>query len=204
MAAVGIDVGARTLTAVGIGRGVRATEGDLDHVLAFCEGAVAVAVDAPDAPSSAPHADDPSLEPKWRTARCCEIAGWREHGFPAVPWTTPPRGSPTPAWMLVGFALWDALRAAGHAPLEVYPAACFWLLNGRHWPPRKSSPSGRAARLELLRSRLFLPDDATGWNHDRLDAAVAALVAIQGRTRASRLSHHCSRDDGSALWVPAS
>ena len=109
---------------------------------------------------------------KFSVARCNEIAAGEELGI-WVPWVTPTLDA-APAWMRAGFELWDALRAEGHEPVEVYPAGCFWLLHGRRWPPKKSSPAGRAVRLALLEPFVG-PLELT--SHDHIDAVMAAVVA---------------------------
>jgi hypothetical protein len=97
--------------------------------------------------------------------------------------------------------VWRHLRAAGHEPLEVYPAGAFRVLGGVR-PPKKSSPAGRRARLDLLDREVALPDDT--WGHDLIDACVAALVAAWSVTgeRAVAAAHNHDGSDGSAIWVP--
>lgn len=133
--------------------------------------------------------------PKFAAARCNEIAAGEELGI-WVPWVTPVLDE-CPGWMRTGFRLWDALRVAGHAPMEVYPAGCFWLLNDRRWPPRKTTPAGRAARLALLEP--FVGTLALT-SHDHVDAVMAAVVA-RGPHRA--LAHTDAGCDGSSLFVLA-
>jgi len=144
---------------------------DIAAAVEACAGASAIAIDAPSAPATGRvHVGERS--PKFAKARCNEIAAGEELGV-WVPWVTPELAE-CPGWMCTGFALWDALRVAGHTPVEVYPAGSFWLLNGRRWPPRKSSPEGRAARLALLEpfvGSLVLT------SHDHIDAVMAAVVA---------------------------
>ena len=130
-----------------------------------------IAIDAPSEPATG-RGHDGVRSPKFSVARCNEIAAGEELGI-WVPWVTPILES-APPWMRIGFALWAALRAEGHAPVEVYPAGCFWLLHGRRWPPKKSSADGRAARLAMLEpvvGRLDLR------SHDHIDAVMAAVVA---------------------------
>ena len=147
------------------------TTADVAVAVDACADARAVAVDAPSAPATG-RVHDGARSPKFARARCNEIAAGEELGV-WVPWVTPELAE-CPGWMRTGFALWDALRAAGHAPVEVYPAGSFWLLNGRRWPPKKSSPEGRLARLALLEpfvGTLHLT------SHDHIDAVLAAVVA---------------------------
>jgi predicted nuclease with RNAse H fold len=200
--AVGIDVGACAVHAVRVqGAQVIATDtfaaGDVLAVAAFCGDTDGVAIDAPAGLSAGAHLADLTVAAKFRTGRCSEVAA-----RPAVPWMAPMAGMPVPGWMAVGFDVWSALRAAGHDPMEVFPAGCFHRLNGGRWPARKTTPAGRQARVELLRPFLSLPAGADQWTHDSVDAAVAALVAYQGRDGAVASPHACSRPDGSQMWFP--
>jgi hypothetical protein len=209
--AVGIDLGATSVHVVKLGpapdgrHAVVATRvfpaSELAPLGDLCAGASGVAVDAPERLSRDPHGHDAELPPKFRSARCCEVASLQAHGWPAVPWVTPSAGAPVPRWMDVGFAVWALLR--DHVPMEVYPHACFYRLNGNTRAASKRTTAGRVARLDLLRTRLVLPPDADRWSHDVLDAAVAALVAAQGRREAEQVPHECPDYDGSELWVPA-
>lgn len=203
-AGVGIDVGASRLHLVALDAGGRVLAGDVvaaDDVA----GAVAwvarfdprrVAVDAPSALSTLPHADDPSLAPKFRAARCGEIALGREGGV-WVPWVSPPVGDPDLAgWIAVGLALFAALSAAGMKGVETYPHAVFRALAGGARVPAKSSPEGLARRVELLRAAGVDEPALPLWGHDGLDACAAALVAAAAEPRALTCGH-----DGSSIWV---
>jgi predicted nuclease with RNAse H fold len=210
--ALGIDLGASALhLAVLEGDGpaglqIRETATvdatDLDAVIAAASGADAVAIDAPAAPSTAVHRDDEAISRKFRTARCGEIAlGEQDRIW--VPWVTPPDPEAVPGWMRVGFSVWSALAAAGHEPIEVYPAGVFRVLAG-HVPPKKTTPAGRRARIGLLAPAIDLPARIDHWSHDTLDALAAALTAHQ---RAIGLARACGHDDpacdGSTIWLPA-
>ena len=192
MKAVGVDVGASHLHVAVHDDAIEAwTTTSIDDVLIACGHATTVAIDAPSDPATGRvHAGVRS--PKFAAARCNEIAAGEQLGV-WVPWVTPVLDA-CPAWMRTGFALWDALRAVGHEPIEVYPAGCFWLLNGRRWPPRKQTPEGRAARLALLDLDVDLR------SHDHIDALMAAVVA-RGPRRA--VGHDDPACDGSTMWVPA-
>jgi predicted nuclease with RNAse H fold len=210
--ALGIDLGASALhLAVLEGEGpaglriraaatVAAT--DLEAVIAAAFGLDAVAIDAPAAPSAAVHRDDEAISRKFRIARCGEIA-LGEQARIWVPWVTPPEPEAVPEWMRVGFSVWDALAAAGHEPIEVYPAGVFRVLAG-HVPPKKTTPAGRRARIGLLAPAIDLPVGIDHWSHDGLDALAAALTAHR---RATGLARACGHDgptcDGSAIWLPA-
>jgi predicted nuclease with RNAse H fold len=199
---VGIDVGARELHCARLDlRGaVRARAvlpaDDLDALTRWAEGAAAVAIDAPEAPSTAPHSGDRALAPKFRRARCAEIDLGRRHRS-WVSWIAPGE-PPFPAWMETGFRAFAALR--GSQLLEVYPHACFRELAGGRRLPRKQSFAGRRERAELLAGAEVDLDGLEALSHDDLDALVAALTArdaVRGRARRVTCGH-----DGSAIWLP--
>jgi predicted nuclease with RNAse H fold len=203
---VGIDVGARALHLVSLDGDARVVDTatlaatDPDAAVAFADGAVAVAVDSPDRWSTAPHAGDETLAPKFRTARCGEVGLGRQQGI-WVPWTTPVEPSPG-TWIDAGIALFSALRAAGHEPVEVYPHAVFRVLHDGRRPLNKRTAEGRHLRAALLRAAGVACPALERWGHDALDAAAAALVALrraQARARPVTCGH-----DGTAIWLPAS
>jgi predicted nuclease with RNAse H fold len=198
----GVDVGASVVHGALVRRAGRRCEfvgarsGPPSAVAEWCGAAVRVAVDAPGGLSAGAHLDDFSVAPKFRTGRCSEvpIPGW-----PPVPWVTPGSGSAAavPGWMASGFELWDGLCGYGTNAVETFPAGAFYRLNGRRWPPPKSSSAGRGCRLALLSGRVDLPPAAAGWGHDQIDAVGAAVVAALGHPA----PHHCPRPDGSVMWV---
>lgn len=192
--AVGIDLGATRMHVALLDATVNVlTTTDIAEVVAACAGADRVAIDAPSEPATG-RVHPGAHSPKFAVARCNEIAAGEQLGV-WVPWVTPTLDV-APEWMRTGFAVWDALRAVGHEPLEVYPAGCFWLLNRRRWPPKKSTREGRTARLELLRP--FVDVDLA--SHDLIDAVMAAVVA-RGPSRA--ITHRGESCDGSSIWFPA-
>jgi predicted nuclease with RNAse H fold len=203
---VGIDVGARTLHCAGIdGSGTLPDRAllpaeDAAALARWCAGAAAVAIDAPKAPSTAPHAGEERLAPKFRSARCAEIELGRRYGS-WVSWVAP-QGPPFPGWMDAGFRAFATLRAAGASELlEVYPHACFRELTGGRRLARKQTRAGRNERAELLGATGVRIDDAAERSHDLLDALVAALTARDwSRGRARRVT--CGHDE-SAIWLPA-
>lgn len=211
--AVGIDLGAKALHVVVLEaaaarkpRVVDATEvlPEEDDVLrTLCADARAIAIDAPSDLSTAPHTGDPSLSPKFRVARCGEIALGQDH-LAWVPWVTPEALDASPPWMQVGFKVFEILRNVGHRPMEVYPSGAFRVLAGRQLP-KKSTAAGRHARLDILRMHVELLHDASSWSHDTIDATVAALVAVwsvtDGPVVAAR--HDTPGCDDSAIWIPA-
>ena len=67
--------------------------------------------------------------------------------------------------MLTGFRIWEVpLKAEGHLPMEVYPAGCFYRLNGNRWPAKKTTLEGILDRVRLLRACVELPDDIELWS----------------------------------------
>lgn len=122
---LGIDVGAHRLHGVALDRAGAVTAAEIfdarhpEAVVGWAAGATAIAVDSPDGWSTAPHAGDAPLSPKFRSARRGEMALGRELGI-WVSWATP--ATPVAgSWMDRGIAVFPALRAAGHRPVEVYP-----------------------------------------------------------------------------------
>jgi len=167
-------------------------------VLALVADVEGVAVDSPGAWSSAPHAGDEGIARKFRLGRCSEIALGREYGI-WVPWSTPPEPAPG-TWMATGIGVFDALRSAGHDPVEAYPYGGFRLLAGGRLP-KKTTAEGRSARAALLHSA-GVEVDGLEKSHDFLDAALVALVAHHrslGTARVATCGH-----DGSGIWLPAS
>lgn len=217
--AVGFDVGARRLHGIRLERGRRGlvvvdrlrtdraadpaaaaagvADGLVAAAVAFGQGAARVAVDGPGGPSAGAHLGDDTVAPKFRSGRCSEIP---VRGVPAVSWVTPIDAGAAPGWMRTSFALWAALVSTGRPVVETFPAAVFHRLNGGRWPPPKTTPAGRARRLELLGQVMTLPAGAGEWGHDDIDAAAAAYVAATG----APVAHACPTPDGSALWLPAS
>ena len=226
---VGVDVGLQRLHAVAIdatGDVLWADAFAPDEAVEHLRGAAGVAVDSPGDWSTAPHAGDETVAPKFRLGRCGEIDLGRRYRL-WVPWPTPPEPAPG-TWMATGIAVFAALRAAGHDPVEAYPYAGFRLLAGERLP-KKTTREGRAVRARLLQAEgidvnvdaaLDLHDrdsEALGLrgrerpqrsgdmglerSHDFLDAALNALVARQralGEARVATCGH-----DGSAIWLPA-
>lgn len=205
-AGVGIDVGAARLHLVALGGDGLVLAGDVllaDDVPAAVAWVqrfqpLRVAVDAPAALSPMAHAGDGSLSPKFRAARCGEIALGREAGV-WVPWVAPPVGARDVAgWIRVGLELFSALEAAGIEAVETYPHAAFLLLARGDRVPPKSSPAGVARRAELLGEAGVRERTLPLWGHDGLDACAAALVAASTDAQVLTCGH-----DGSSIWLPA-
>jgi len=174
---------------------VRAAESE--QLLGLMKGVEGLAVDSPGAWSTAPHAGDESVAPKFRLGRCGEIALGREYGI-WVPWSTPPEPQPG-TWMATGIALFETLRAAGHDPVEAYPYGGFRLLAGGRLP-KKTRVEGRSARAALLRAA-GIEIDGLERSHDFLDAALVALVARHRSLGTARVAT-CGHDQ-SGIWLPA-
>jgi hypothetical protein len=143
------------------------------------------------------HADDESLAPKFRVARCGEIALGRDAGV-WVPWVSPAAGDVVAPWIAVGLSLFAAFAAAGVDAVETYPHGVFRRLAGGARVAPKSSPAGRAQRIGLLRAAGVTEVTLPLWDHDGLDALAAALVAADPSAEAITCGH-----DGSAVWLPS-
>jgi predicted nuclease with RNAse H fold len=175
---------------------------DVDGIVAWVAAVdpIRVAVDAPSGLSTGAHAGDATLAPKFRAARCGEVALGREAGM-WVPWVSPPVGATEVAgWIAVGLALFEALRAAGLEAVETYPHAVFRILaGGRERVPAKSTTAGLRRRVELLRGSAGVDEPTLPlWGHDGLDACAAAVVAAAPSPRVVTCGH-----DGSSIWLPA-
>ncbi len=199
---VGIDVGGRAVHGVAIDAARRAVAtaafaaGDLGSVLAWTAPAAVVAVDAPAQLSTAPHATDTALAPKFRVARCAEVALGRDHRV-WVPWVAPLE-RPDDGWMAVGLRLFESLRAAGRRAIEVFPYAGFRALNAWRPLPKKTTKAGARARMALLRAAGV---ESPVGSHHVVDALLAALVA---RDHASGAAEPVTcGHDGSVIWLPA-
>jgi predicted nuclease with RNAse H fold len=212
--AVGIDLGATDLWVVGL------DSGELPHIV-FAEhlrgelfvdlanllrGASTVAIDAPGDLSTGCHDGDERLARKFQRARCSEVA-LRRCGI-AVPFATPTKSEPLPAWMAIGFLTWRAAQAAVPTVVETYPHGIFWRLAGRQLTG-KQRDEGRAARRAVLAPLVELPPGIDFWPHDALDALACALLAwMVQRGQAEEIS--CADDlswaahDGSSMWLPRS
>jgi predicted nuclease with RNAse H fold len=202
---VGIDLGQRRIHLVafddqlGLAEATVVDVADLPSLRGAFERAEVVAIDAPEALSTAPHANDEALPPKFRTARCAEIALRGDHAI-SVPWTTPTVAQPLQPWMQVGFDVFELVRSCGTRAIEVFPHAGFRILAGGRIPSKQAA-AGLRLRAELLRAAGVDIEALEMWSHDSLDAALAALIAHQaGQGKAVRVG--CGHDD-SAMWLPS-
>ena len=199
----GIDLGAEHLHCVAIGPDRSIVDArvfsDVDATVDWAARAEQVAIDAPATLSTAPHASEDGLSPKFRHARCAEVALGRGFGV-WVPWTTPIEESLAAAWMRTGFRLFASLRSRGADPVEVYPYGAFRYLAGQR-PGRKQSAAGAALRVALLRKRGVSGGWLEMWSHDGLDALMAALIAAD-RAAGKAVPVGCGHD-GSAIWLPS-
>jgi hypothetical protein len=193
--------------------------GGLDDVLAAIRAypAALVAVDAPQSPNGGLMANPEyraTLHPRptgraYSQYKVCEYE-LRHRGIGL--YSTPGDAAAAPAWMQMGFQLYEALRGLGfefYRPgspatfqmLEVHPHASFTVLLG-HLPLRKDTLEGRLQRQVLLyRRRLGVRDpmdtleeltphsllagtfELPGLHtHDELDALVAAYTALLAGT----------------------
>jgi predicted nuclease with RNAse H fold len=201
----GIDVGADRLHAVSVDKVLRVVRSavfaalELPNLVAWLDDSAVVAIDAPAHVSTAPHAVDVTLSPKFRLARCAEIGLGHDFGI-WVPWVTPTT-APESGWMATGFALYRELREAGADPIEVYPHSAFRILVHPAPLPKKQTGPGIQARVSSLEKLGIDEPNLAVWSHDGLDALVGAVVArdnAAGTARAATCGH-----DGSAIWLPA-
>ena len=200
----GIDLGQRRIHVVVLDEELRLSKGlvmdvsDLEGLPLVLSGSEVVAIDAPERLSREPHAEDGILSPKFRAARCAEIALGRSQGI-WVPWVTPSTETECPDWMRVGFQVFELARSADRRVVEVYPHAAFRTLAGGA-VPSKSTANGLFARAQLLQHSGVGVDGLEMWSHDSLDACIAAVVARHVAEGAAE-AVGCGHDD-SAIWLP--
>jgi predicted nuclease with RNAse H fold len=203
--AIGIDVAADRFHCVAletngsfVGGRVYAPD-DVPMLSEWAADADVIAIDAPAQLSTAPHSADESLSPKFRAARCSEIALGREHRI-WVPWTSP-TSAPIPEWIATGLELYPALARSVRAELmEVFPYAGFRVLTRPAHLAKKRSGAGIRQRIETLRAVGLRAADLELWSHDSVDAALAAIIALR-RQNDSAVPVTCGHD-GSVIWLP--
>jgi predicted nuclease with RNAse H fold len=202
---IGIDVAANRLNCIALemsgafasGRIFAADE--LAQLSDWASDADVIAIDAPAQLSTAPHATDESLSPKFQRARCAEIALGREHRI-WVPWTSP-TGPPIPGWIATGIKVYSTLAESAPAEvIEVFPYAGFRVLTRPARLAKKTSVTGIRQRTDVLRAAGVRADALEVWSHDSLDAALAAVIALQRKNEAA-VPVTCG-DDDSVLWLP--
>lgn len=202
---VGVDVASAHVHAVAIDGDLRVIDADvfgadqLDSLCSWSSGAEVVAVDAPATLSTAQHAADDSLPPKFRSARCAEIGLARSFGI-WVPWVTPVSGSPLREWMKTGLEVHRQLAAGGRMVIEVYPHAGYLRLAGAKSLPKKQTLAGARTRISALAAAGISRTRLPMWSHDGLDALLAALVA-HANAVGTAVPATCGHD-GSAIWLP--
>lgn len=201
---VGIDLGQRRVHVVALDERLRLAAAtlvdvaDLETLRDYLKQADAVAIDAPEALSTAPHAGDEALGRKFRSGRCAEVAPGRDHAI-WVPWVTPTAEQPLPPCMNIGFQVFELAKSCGVRAIEVFPYAGFRVLAGRRIASKQTA-EGLRVRAELLRVRGVGIEGLEMWSHDSLDAALAALIAhdvAQGTAVRVGCGH-----DASAIYLP--
>ena len=71
-----------------------------------------------------------------------------------------------------------------------------------HRLAKKASVGGARQRIDALRAAgLRIGEDVELWSHDSIDAALAALIALQ-RSHGTAVPVSCGHD-GSVIWLPA-
>ena len=68
-------------------------------------------------------------------------------------------------------------------------------------PPKKTTSAGITARVEALKARGPTEPTLALWSHDGLDAAAAAVVALDHHHGTARRAY--CREDDSSIWLPA-
>jgi len=202
---IGIDVATDRLNCVALetdrsfaGGRVYAAD-DLGRLTKWAAEAEVIAIDAPAELSTAPHIADDSLSPKFRAARCAEIALGRDHGI-WVPWTSP-ASPPIPGWIATGLEVYSALATSVPADvIEVFPYAGFRVLTRPARLAKKTSVAGIQQRVDALATAEVHIEHLELWSHDSVDAALAALIAFERRNGAAAAAT-CGHDD-SAIWLP--
>jgi predicted nuclease with RNAse H fold len=201
----GIDIGADQLHCVAmndeyvVAKTEIFTASEMSQLGDWLQEASAVAVDAPAQLSTAPHEGDLTLSPKFRSARCAEIALGRDFGS-WVPWVTPTE-APDGGWIATGLAVFQALRTRGIGVVEFFPWAGYRELVRPARLPKKQTVEGVRVRVEALRAAGITERDLGMWSHDGLDALLGALIArdyMAGNARRAACGH-----DESAIWLPA-
>lgn len=202
---VGVDVAADRLHCVAIDDRLAVTgtavfsAAEMRELGDWLDGTRAVAVDAPEQLSAAPHSGDQSLSPKFAPGRCAEIALGRDYGT-WVPWVTPTT-LPVAKWIATGFEVYSELRRRGIEALEVYPYGGYRELVRPKRLPKKQTSEGIRVRVRALQKTGVEEANLQMWSHDGLDALLAAVIArdyYSGVARAATCGH-----DGSAIWLPA-
>jgi Protein of unknown function (DUF429) len=155
-----------------------------------------VAIDGPAGPSAAAYANDETVSPKFRRARGCEVELGRQRRI-WVSFATGPE--PLIGWMAVAEDLHRRVIRSQRQALETYPYAVFTTLLGRR-PPKKTTAAGVTDRVRLLNEAGLLEPTLPLWSHDGLDAAAAAIVALQAFLGTAQEIR--SDRDGTAIWLP--
>lgn len=204
--AVGVDVGADRLHVVALDRRLAVVDSAVfdpaDHqavdgwIANLPDGSV-VAIDGPPGPSAAPFADDPSVSPKFRCARGCEVELGRQRGI----WVSFATGPETlTGWMAEAARVHQWCVASGFEALETYPHAVYRTLLGRR-PAKKTTGLGVSERVDVLRAVGLTELTLPMWSHDALDAAAAAVVAHQ-RLSDTAMAVTCTLD-ATTIWLPS-
>jgi predicted nuclease with RNAse H fold len=157
-----------------------------------------VAIDGPPGPSASPFANDPTVSPKFRLARGCEVELGRQRGI----WVSFATGTESlVGWMAEAARIHRLSESLGLVALETYPHAVFRTLLGRR-PAKKTTGQGISERVNLLRGVGLHEPALAMWSHDALDASAAAIVA-RDHLRGTAVPITCHLDS-TTIWLPAS
>ncbi len=107
-------------------------------------------------------------------------------------------------WIARALRLFDEAHASATKAIETHPHGAFtflWRQPGAPTNlPKKKGPAGRAARLAMLRAFIPTLEDAALRDHDAVDAAAAALVAVLHRLGATK--SFGTEGGGGLIWMP--
>lgn len=146
------------------------------HALAgLLQDARVIAIDAAGGLSSAPHHDDQSLSPKFRSARCAEIALGRDRRI-SVPWATPTEEQPSPGMDARGIPGVRHRTSIGRPPHRGLSLRRLSRAGGHEdrFQADGSRPASACGATDALGMSI---DGLEMWSHDSLDACLAALIA---------------------------
>jgi predicted nuclease with RNAse H fold len=202
---VGVDVAAERLHCVALDVSLRVADArmfaaaELGDLVRWARAATIVAVDAPAELSTAPHASESSLSPKFARARCAEIALGRRYGL-WVPFVAPLAGEPIATWMKTGLALFEEFDRTSTRVIEVFPYAGYRRLVAPERLAKKSLLDGARQRITALDTAGVTEARLEMWSHDGLDALLAAMTAARCAEGVA-VEVTCGHD-GSAIWLP--
>ena len=107
-------------------------------------------------------------------------------------------------WIARSLRLFDEAHRAGVSAIETHPHGAFsllWRTVSKRALPKKTTKEGRAARLSILRAFVSSLEDSDLRDHDAVDAAMAALIAVLNRLGGTTAFGTVA--GGGQIWMPA-